>query len=88
MCRQSSYDVGGLASVKTVGMQLWLFRNDLLRSCCGLFPIVNANGVVGAVSIHDNGAGCNSAQDILDGGPCTTAVNETTWSNAKLVYRD
>ena len=81
-------NVDGLSALTSVGGRLRVYVNAALSRCCGLFPLLNGNGVGGSVDILDNSAGCNSAQDILTRGPCTTAVSETTWANMKQVYRE
>ena len=80
-------NVDGLSSLTSVGGDVSLTTNSALTRCCGLFPLLNGTGVGGTVEISGNDAGCNSAQDILDGGPCVVAVDETTWGNMKVFYR-
>lgn len=79
--------VDGLSSLTSVG-SLDITLNHTLTRCCGLFPVLNGNGVADTVTISDNGVACNSVQDVLSGGQCTpTAVDETTWSDVKQRYR-
>lgn len=80
-------NVDGLSSLTLVGGDVSLTTNAALTRCCGLFPLLNRSGVGGTVEISGNGAGCNSAQDILDGGRCVVAVDKTTWGSMKRSYR-
>ena len=84
---QSLADVDGLSSLTSVGGDVSLTTNSALARCCGLFPLLNVGGVAGEVILTENVDGCNSVQDILDGGPCFVAVGETTWGNMKRSYR-
>jgi hypothetical protein len=49
-----------------------VISNPALTRCCGLFPLLDAGGVGGTVTISLNGAGCTE-DDILRGGPCGVA---------------
>jgi hypothetical protein len=40
-------------------------NNAVLSDCCGLYPILNANGVSGVIEISGNPNGCNSQLDIV-----------------------
>lgn len=40
-------------------------NNTVLSDCCGLYPVLSANGVSGVIEISGNPSGCNSALDII-----------------------
>jgi len=82
-------NLDGLSGVTSVGGDMWIGSdNDALAECCGVYPLLSVNGVAGTITIENNTVGCNSVQDILDGGPCpNTAVKETTWGDIKVTYR-
>lgn len=79
-------NVDGLSSLTSAG-SLDVTLNFTLTRCCGLYPLLSGSGVADTITLADNGGGCNSEQDVLGGGPCITAVNETTWSHVKRRYR-
>ncbi len=82
-------NVDRLSSLTSVGGNLYVEHNTTLSRCCGLFPLLEGYGinVAGSIAITNNGTGC-TGQDIIDGGVCTdVAVDETTWSGMKSLYK-
>lgn len=76
-------DIDGLSNLSNVDGELWIGNNEVLNTCCGLFPLFcldppncNTDGVSGLVTIVNNGNRC-TAGSILVGGSCLiTAIEE------------
>jgi len=39
----------------------------MLSMCCGVFPVIDINGISGNITIENNLPDCNSSQEILSG---------------------
>lgn len=70
-------NVDGLTNIVSVGGNLSVNNNLALSDCCGLFHLIDGGGVAGTITIEDNNLeGCNSENEIILGGPCTTNVGQ------------
>ncbi len=58
-------NVDGLSNLLHVAGDFMLMDNEVLSECCGIVPLIQANGVAGQTTISDNPAGCGSELDIL-----------------------
>ncbi len=56
--------LAGLDNLVSVGT-LTVSNNATLPACCGVFPLLNTNGVSGTVTIQNNLPGCNSEPEII-----------------------
>lgn len=63
-------NVDGLAALTSVGGSLWVNNNDALMRCCGLYPLLTSGTIGGEIRILNNITGCNSADEIINAGPC------------------
>ena len=62
---QSLTALPSFSSLTKVGGKLSVTRNDMLASCCGIFPFVGGTlAPGGATTINRNAAGCNSVSAI------------------------
>ena len=58
-------DLPAFSSLTKVGGELRITRNDMLSSCCGIFPFVSGTLTLGGgTDIDKNAAGCNSVSDV------------------------
>ena len=64
---------------------IYIRNNQLLSTCCGVFPFLQASlptgftlGGTGTPDISGNKAGCNTVQQIRNGGGCQTISVSTT----------
>ncbi|MEO1260177.1 MAG: T9SS type A sorting domain-containing protein [Bacteroidota bacterium] len=62
----SLQQINALGSLTSIGGNLTVTNNGLLNDCCGIFPLLNAGGVPGNISINGNLQHCLNEQAILD----------------------
>jgi hypothetical protein len=62
-------NVDGLGAVTSVGRDLWIDGNSVLDNFCGIFPLLDASGLVGTYTVTNNATNPTEA-DILAGGAC------------------
>ena len=68
-------NLDALASVASVESDLIIEYNGVLGKCTvGLYDLLTSGGVGGDVVVHDNAPGCNSVEEILEGGPVSAEV--------------
>lgn len=58
-------NLDALSSITSLN-SLRVRNNAVLSDCCGLYPVLSANGVSGVIEISGNPNGCNSQLDIVD----------------------
>lgn len=70
-------NVDGFSNVTWMGGALLLFDNSSLTNCCGVYQLLCADppactddAIGGPAIIFNNPLGCNSAAEIIAGGPC------------------
>ena len=88
-------NLDGLANLSSVGGWLSINRNDALTNCQGLAQVLGwPNGppddaVGGDIDIRNNGAGCNSIDEILASvsEPTTPSITSTTSGDGRITLR-
>jgi len=64
-------NLDGLSNITFVGADLRIDGNDSLYSFCGLYALLNANGLKGSYFVSNNLLN-PTQQEILNSGPCTS----------------
>ena len=62
-------NLDGLSNIETIGGGLQIFNNPSLKRFCGLYTLLNNNGLAGEYDVHDNSYN-PTQQEIIDCGPC------------------
>ena len=73
-------NVDGLSSLSMVGGNLNILRNTSLSLCCGVFPLLDGGTIGSTITIRENTADCNSADQITAGGPCAVIPTMSQWA--------
>ncbi len=58
-------NLDGLSEINSIGNNIWIFGNPVLNDCCGIYELLDNNGIGGDINIFNNPAGCSNPQDIL-----------------------
>lgn len=79
-------DINGMSSVGSVGLGLTINDNPLLDECCGIYELINTEGLVqGTIDLSNNLTNCSAPESIvaclvdfdLDGFDSTVDCNDT-----------
>ncbi len=79
-------DINGLGNIGSVGLGLTISENPMLNECCGIYELINTDGLVqGAINLSNNLMSCNAAENIVaclidldnDGFDSTVDCNDT-----------
>jgi hypothetical protein len=62
-------NLDGLAGITSVDSDLFIQDNTVLTEFCGLFPLLDASGLLGTYTVSGNATNPTEAE-ILAGGPC------------------
>jgi hypothetical protein len=72
-------NIDGLVNLTVVGLNQWIngnlnvYSNPALNHFCGLYPLLNGEGLKGEFNVHTNAVEI-TRQQIISGGPCGTTI--------------